>query len=226
MKLELELILQRKFPRQKNDDAEEDAMFEAANFTLAEHAAVEDSVVDAADDDAIVDAADDDAVDAADDYAVHAADDGMVYAADDDAIVDAADDYAVDAADDTIIYAADDDAIIDAADDEAVVDDAAKDLIGAAASSQTGSSNDITAGLASVAISAENKSRVCWNCEVDQDEEIKLKKCAGCKRARYCSKECQEKDWSEHKLLCDQLEKERREEKRRRKAEKIQQELQ
>ena len=29
-----------------------------------------------------------------------------------------------------------------------------------------------------------------------------VKKCGGCKIARYCSKKCQQTDWMEHKLLC------------------------
>lgn len=29
-----------------------------------------------------------------------------------------------------------------------------------------------------------------------------LKNCGRCKRAKYCSKECQGKDWKEHKPLC------------------------
>jgi MYND finger protein len=39
-----------------------------------------------------------------------------------------------------------------------------------------------------------------WQCE--GCGIIALKKCAGCKKAYYCSRVCQEKDWSSHKLNC------------------------
>ena len=31
---------------------------------------------------------------------------------------------------------------------------------------------------------------------------INLKRCSGCRRVRYCSEECQLKDWQEHKTCC------------------------
>ena len=37
-------------------------------------------------------------------------------------------------------------------------------------------------------------------------EESELKTCASCKRARYCDKVCQQKDWKGHKLLHKELE--------------------
>lgn len=39
----------------------------------------------------------------------------------------------------------------------------------------------------------------CWNCE---KANVQLKRCSSCKRAFYCSSECQHADWKEHKFLC------------------------
>lgn len=40
-------------------------------------------------------------------------------------------------------------------------------------------------------------SPLCVSCN-----NIAIQHCAGCQNARYCSKLCQERDWSYHKLLC------------------------
>lgn len=37
----------------------------------------------------------------------------------------------------------------------------------------------------------------CWVCGEKEAEEVKLRRCTGCGVVRYCSKECQTKDWSE-----------------------------
>ncbi len=37
---------------------------------------------------------------------------------------------------------------------------------------------------------------------VERQAGVKLKVCAGCKHARYCSKECQIADFPSHKLVC------------------------
>jgi hypothetical protein len=49
----------------------------------------------------------------------------------------------------------------------------------------------------------------CWygKCDrhgkTDEETEWMLMKCTGCKKARYCSKECQSKDWKVvHKIEC------------------------
>ena len=43
-------------------------------------------------------------------------------------------------------------------------------------------------------------SKLCWNCFAKPSEED-LWKCARCRIAKYCSKECQVQDWKVHKLL-------------------------
>ena len=44
----------------------------------------------------------------------------------------------------------------------------------------------------------------CDNCNQTLE---KIGKCSKCKAARYCSKECQERNWPEHKLECEKQEK-------------------
>lgn len=38
----------------------------------------------------------------------------------------------------------------------------------------------------------------CMICRAQEN----LKKCSGCKVIYYCSRECQKKDWSSHKIIC------------------------
>ena len=50
------------------------------------------------------------------------------------------------------------------------------------------------------------KEKVCWNCHATEaDDEIKLAKCAGCKKARYCGRECQQEDWERHREYCEKI---------------------
>ena len=42
----------------------------------------------------------------------------------------------------------------------------------------------------------------CANCGVTSGGGVKLKKCGGCRRVRYCSAECQAAQWEQHKLVC------------------------
>ena len=45
--------------------------------------------------------------------------------------------------------------------------------------------------------------RRCGQCGVWQsDTERKLERCSGCKLVYYCSRECQKRDWKEHKAHC------------------------
>jgi hypothetical protein len=49
------------------------------------------------------------------------------------------------------------------------------------------------------------KVKTCNRCEVQQtpfEKEQKIKYCVRCKRVCYCSKECQNADWVDHKLIC------------------------
>ncbi len=42
----------------------------------------------------------------------------------------------------------------------------------------------------------------CSYCNKQEDGNQPLKKCGACKNVFYCSRECQTKDWSQHKLHC------------------------
>lgn len=44
----------------------------------------------------------------------------------------------------------------------------------------------------------------CNGCHLFKDEH-ELKKCMQCLLARYCSKDCQRKDWPQHKAMCKRL---------------------
>jgi len=45
----------------------------------------------------------------------------------------------------------------------------------------------------------EDFKSLCWSCSV---KEVKLFKCGGCHKARYCSEKCIQKDWPEHMNYC------------------------
>ena len=48
-------------------------------------------------------------------------------------------------------------------------------------------------------INWKKRVNVCAECSISSE---KLKLCSGCKRVAYCSKECQKKNWKNHKHLC------------------------
>jgi len=49
--------------------------------------------------------------------------------------------------------------------------------------------------------------KICGNCNKleKSNKDSKLLKCGGCKIQYYCSKECQVKDWKEHKKICKRM---------------------
>jgi len=49
---------------------------------------------------------------------------------------------------------------------------------------------------------------LCWSCSKTK-EEVKLYKCGGCKKAKYCTRECIDQDWPIHKNWCLRRQKKR-----------------
>ena len=50
-----------------------------------------------------------------------------------------------------------------------------------------------------------NKENMCHACQ-KAAQDTTLKKCSRCKKVKYCSKECQVKDWKNHKKHCRKIE--------------------
>jgi hypothetical protein len=48
---------------------------------------------------------------------------------------------------------------------------------------------------------ATQETRVCRGCQAQQ-EKVAFKCCSRCKESFYCSPECQQKHWPEHKKVC------------------------
>ena len=46
---------------------------------------------------------------------------------------------------------------------------------------------------------------VCGGCGVGREPGEELMQCGKCKKQKYCSAECQKKDWKEHKIFCRAL---------------------
>ena len=45
--------------------------------------------------------------------------------------------------------------------------------------------------------------KTCENCmRSETPGDTKMKYCVRCRKVSYCSKECQETDWGDHKLFC------------------------
>ena len=49
-----------------------------------------------------------------------------------------------------------------------------------------------------------NKANMCHACQ-KAAQDTTLKKCSRCKKVKYCSKECQVKDWKNHKKHCRKI---------------------
>ena len=50
-------------------------------------------------------------------------------------------------------------------------------------------------------MSGDTKPKVCVVCGCDESKK-QIKRCKKCKKATYCSRECQQKDWMKHKKTC------------------------
>ena len=46
------------------------------------------------------------------------------------------------------------------------------------------------------------KQTTVKECIICNKTDVKLRSCASCRSARYCSSECQKKDWSKHRIIC------------------------
>ena len=66
--------------------------------------------------------------------------------------------------------------------------------------------------LATTAAASQIKAdvKICWNCHAKESDDMKLLKCGGCKKARYCDQECQGQDWDRHQEPCQQLQERKR----------------
>lgn len=73
-----------------------------------------------------------------------------------------------------------------------------------AADSSTQVPGQPTAATAEAGASTSISTTKCWGCGVASSPVVKLRKCAACKRARYCSKGCQHQHYPEHKAQCKQ----------------------
>ena len=45
----------------------------------------------------------------------------------------------------------------------------------------------------------------CWHCSKEPSTDVRLLSCSGCKKATYCSIDCQRADWPQHKPKCDTM---------------------
>ena len=57
----------------------------------------------------------------------------------------------------------------------------------------------------------KENEKICWNCHASEREEnVKLSKCKGCRKARYCDEECQSSDWEHHSSYCEKMQEKRK----------------
>ncbi|KDR67402.1 hypothetical protein GALMADRAFT_232068 [Galerina marginata CBS 339.88] len=54
-----------------------------------------------------------------------------------------------------------------------------------------------------------NRKKVCYSCGRLPEEKQEFSKCARCRGVFYCSRECQKKDWADHKKFCEEPDKQR-----------------
>lgn len=65
---------------------------------------------------------------------------------------------------------------------------------------------DMAEGMSNLGVQGDETLR-CRNCgDVEAKGGGALKKCMRCQRVRYCSAECQKKDWKKHRMECKQAE--------------------
>ena len=53
-------------------------------------------------------------------------------------------------------------------------------------------------------VATEAKSHACKSC-AKMEGVTPFKQCSGCKTVRYCSRECQQKHWKNHRILCQAI---------------------
>ena len=53
-----------------------------------------------------------------------------------------------------------------------------------------------------VVVSSASVYSICSNCKLPPKKGEDLKRCARCQFTRYCSEQCQKKDWDFHRLAC------------------------
>merc|ERR1719468_698022 len=67
--------------------------------------------------------------------------------------------------------------------------------------------NDIFAAQDAQQMTKSSGSLLCCYCACSAQESC-LTLCGGCKQVRYCSRDCQKKDWPQHKIWCQKSEEE------------------